>query len=182
MQECFEFGWKAFDLAERLQTPVFVLSDLDLGMNQWMTKPFEYPDVPMDRGKVLWEKDLEKLNGIWARYKDVDGDGIPFRTVAGNKHSSAAYFTRGTGHDENARYTEDAANWEENMARLKRKYDSTARTLVPKPVLSSMKDARIGIIAYGSTEAAVEEARGLLRKEDCHQKQFSAAAFPALHE
>jgi 2-oxoglutarate ferredoxin oxidoreductase subunit alpha len=163
VQECFEFGWKAFDLAERLQSPVFVLSDLDLGMNQWMTKPFEYPDVPMDRGKVLWEKDLEQLNGVWARYKDVDGDGIPFRTVAGNKHHAAAYFTRGTGHDENARYTEDAANWEANMVRLKRKYD-TARSLVPKPILSTMKGAEIGIIAYGSTEAAVEEARVLLKQ------------------
>jgi len=171
VQECFEFGWRAFDLAERLQSPVFVLSDLDLGMNQWMTKPFEYPDVPMDRGKVLWEKDLEKLNGVWARYKDVDGDGIPFRTVAGNKHPSAAYFTRGTGHDENARYTEGAQNWESNMARLKHKYD-TARTLVPKPVLSSMRGAGIGIIAYGSTEAAVEEARVLLKQDKSLKSDF----------
>ncbi len=92
VQECFEFGWKAFDLAERLQTPVFVLSDLDLGMNQWMTKPFEYPEIPMDRGKVLWEADLDKLNGLWGRYKDVDGDGIPYRTVTGNRHHAAAYF------------------------------------------------------------------------------------------
>jgi 2-oxoglutarate/2-oxoacid ferredoxin oxidoreductase subunit alpha len=171
VQECFEFGWKAFDLAERLQSPVFVLSDLDLGMNQWMTKPFEYPDVPMDRGKVLWEKDLEQLNGVWARYKDVDGDGIPFRTVAGNKHHAAAYFTRGTGHDENARYTEDADNWEANMARLKHKYD-TARSLVPKPILSTMKGAKIGIIAYGSTETAVEEARWLLKQEKGPKSNF----------
>ncbi len=171
VQECFEFGWKAFDLAERLQSPVFVLSDLDLGMNQWMTKPFEYPDVPMDRGKVLWEKDLDQLNGIWARYKDVDGDGIPFRTVAGNKHHAAAYFTRGSGHDENARLSEDAVNWEANMARLKLKYD-TARSLVPKPFLSTMKDAGIGMIAFGSTEAAVEEARGLLKKEKGLKSDF----------
>jgi 2-oxoglutarate ferredoxin oxidoreductase subunit alpha len=171
VQECFEFGWKAFDLAERLQSPVFVLSDLDLGMNQWMTKPFEYPDVPMDRGKVLWEKDLDQLNGVWARYKDVDGDAIPFRTVAGNKHHEAAYFTRGTGHDENARYTEDADNWEANMARLKRKYD-TARSLVPKPIISTMKGAKVGIIAYGSTEAAVDEARWLLKKEKGPKSDF----------
>ncbi len=136
VQECFEFGWKALDLAEHLQAPVFVLSDLDLGMNQWMTKPFEYPDTPLERGKVLWEADLEKLNGIWGRYKDSDGDGIPFRTVPGNKHPSAAWFGRGTGHDENARYTEDASTWENNMARLKKKYD-TARTLVPKPVIKA---------------------------------------------
>ena len=171
VQECFEFGWKAFDLAERLQTPVFVLSDLDLGMNQWMTKPFEYPDTPFDRGKVLWEADLEKLNGNWARYKDVDGDGIPYRTVAGNKHPAAAYFTRGSGHDENARLTEDGKTWEANMMRLKRKYD-TARSLVPKPVLSTMRGAEIGIIAYGSTEAAVEEARELLKQEKGPKSNF----------
>jgi 2-oxoglutarate ferredoxin oxidoreductase subunit alpha len=163
VQECFEFGWKALDLAERLQAPVFVLSDLDLGMNQWMTKPFEYPDIPLERGKVLWEADLEKLNGAWSRYKDLDGDGIPFRTVPGNKHPSAAWFGRGTGHDENARYTEDADTWESNMARLRKKYD-TARTLVPKPVIKAAKDAKIGIIAYGSTEPAVEEAMVLLKQ------------------
>jgi 2-oxoglutarate/2-oxoacid ferredoxin oxidoreductase subunit alpha len=182
VQECFEFGWRAFDLAERLQSPVFVLSDLDLGMNQWMTKPFEYPDVPMDRGKVLWEKDLEKLNGIWARYKDVDKDGIPFRTVAGNKHPASAYFARGTGHDENARYTEGAENWEANMARLKRKYD-TARSLVPKPVLSTMKGAGIGIIAYGSTQPAVEEARELMKQEDGLKSDFlRMRALPCTNE
>jgi 2-oxoglutarate ferredoxin oxidoreductase subunit alpha len=161
VQECFEFGWKALDLAENLQMPVFVLSDLDLGMNQWMTKPFEYPDSPLVRGKVLWEADLEKLKGVWSRYKDSDGDGIPFRTVPGNKHPSAAWFGRGTGHDENARYTEDASIWERNMERLKKKYD-TARTLVPRPVIKARKGATVGIIAYGSTEPAVEEARGLL--------------------
>lgn len=163
VQECFEFGWKALDLAEHLQAPVFVLSDLDLGMNQWMTKPFEYPDTPLERGKVLWEADLKKLNGIWGRYKDSDGDGIPFRTVPGNKHPSAAWFGRGTGHDENARYTEDANTWENNMARLKKKYD-TARTLVPKPVIKAAKGASVGIIAYGSTEPAVEEALALLKQ------------------
>jgi len=163
VQECFEFGWKALDLAEHLQAPIFVLSDLDLGMNQWMTKPFIYPDTPLERGKVLWESDLEKLKGIWSRYKDSDGDGIPFRTVPGNKHPSAAWFGRGTGHDENARYTEDANTWESNMARLKKKYD-TARTLVPKPIITATKGATIGIIAYGSTEPTVEEALILLKQ------------------
>jgi len=162
VQECFEFGWKAFDLTEQLQTPVFVLSDLDLGMNQWMTKPFEYPDTPIERGKVLWEPDLEKVKGIWSRYKDIDGDGIPYRTVPGNKHPSAAWFGRGTGHDENARYTEDANAWESNMARLKKKYN-TARTLVPRPVTETTRGATVGIIAYGSTLPAVEEARTLLK-------------------
>ncbi|MEW6093537.1 MAG: 2-oxoacid:acceptor oxidoreductase subunit alpha [Chloroflexota bacterium] len=164
VQECFDFGWKAFDLAERLQTPVFVLSDLDLGMNQWMTKPFEYPDVPIDRGKVLWEADLEKMNGIWARYKDVDGDGIPYRTIPGNEHPASAWFGRGTGHDENARYSEDSRTWESNMARLKKKYE-TARALVPPPVLEEAGNAKIGIVAYGSTDPAVEEARFLIEQD-----------------
>jgi 2-oxoglutarate ferredoxin oxidoreductase subunit alpha len=162
VQECFEFGWKAFDLAERLQTPVFVLSDLDLGMNQWMTRPFDYPEVPMDRGKILWEADLEKLNGLWSRYKDVDGDGIPYRTVAGNRHPTAAYFTRGAGHDENAKYSEEASNWEANMLRLKRKY-ATARSLVPQPVIEKTTGAKVGLLTYGSSEAAVREARILLK-------------------
>ncbi len=161
VQECFEFGWKAFDLAEHLQTPVFVLSDLDLGMNQWMTRPFEYPDKPMDRGKVLWESDLEKLKNSWSRYKDVDGDGIPYRTVVGNRNPAAAYFTRGTGHDENARYTEEPKPWEDNMERLKKKYD-TARTLVPEPIIEKTTGATIGVIAFGSTVAAVNEARVFL--------------------
>jgi 2-oxoglutarate ferredoxin oxidoreductase subunit alpha len=163
VQECFEFGWKALDLAEQLQTPIFVLSDLDLGMNQWMTRPFEFPNTPLVRGKVLWEADLEKLQGVWSRYKDSDGDGIPYRTVPGNRHPSAAWFGRGTGHDENARYTEDSGNWENNMLRLGKKYD-TAKTLVPKPVILADKDATIGIIAYGSTVPAVEEAQVLLRQ------------------
>ena len=161
VQECFEFGWKAFDLAEHLQTPVFVLSDLDLGMNQWMTRPFEYPDKPMDRGKVLWESDLEKLKNSWSRYKDVDGDGIPYRTIVGNRNPAAAYFTRGTGHDENARYTEEPKPWEDNMERLKKKYD-TARTLVPEPIIEKTTGATIGVIAFGSTVAAVNEARVFL--------------------
>jgi len=165
VQECFEFGWKALDLAATLQSPVFVLSDLDLGMNQWMTKPFEYPDVPLERGKVLWEDDLEKLSGIWSRYKDADGDGIAYRTVPGNKHHSAAWFGRGTGHDEEARYTEDSVSWESNMARLKKKYD-TARTLVPKPVIKAGTGATIGIIAYGSSEPAVDEALAFLKNAE----------------
>ena len=99
VDECFDFGWQAFDLAETLQTPVFVLSDLDLGMNQWMTKEFKYPDTPMKRGKVLWEKDLEEYLDRWGRYRDLDDDGIPYRTLPGNQNPRSAYFTRGTGHD-----------------------------------------------------------------------------------
>ena len=171
VQECFEFGWKAFDLAEHLQTPVFVLSDLDLGMNQWMTRPFEYPDKPMDRGKVLWESDLEKLKNGWSRYKDVDGDGIPYRTVVGNRNPAAAFFTRGTGHDENARYTEDPKPWEDNMERLKKKYD-TARTLVPEPIIEKTTGATIGVIAFGSTVAAVNEARVFLAEDKGLKSDF----------
>jgi 2-oxoglutarate/2-oxoacid ferredoxin oxidoreductase subunit alpha len=161
--ECFEFGWKAFDLADRLQSPIFVMSDLDLGMNPWMTRPFEYPDQPMDRGKVLWEEDLEELEGKWARYKDVDEDGIPYRTIPGNRHPAAAYFTRGTGKDENARYTEDHETWERVQNRVKAKYQ-TARKLLPKPEIETMNDgAEIGIIAFGTTDTAVAEARDQLR-------------------
>lgn len=162
--ECFEFGWKAFDVAERIQTPVFVLSDLDMGMNQWMSKPFEYPDVPMDRGKVLWEKDLEELRGNWGRYVDKDGDGVPYRTVPGNNHTLSSYFTRGTGHDENARYTEDSNVFLKNMDRLKKKHD-TARKYVPAPVVHATADATVGIIGYGSTEAAILEAMQQLDTE-----------------
>jgi 2-oxoglutarate ferredoxin oxidoreductase subunit alpha len=156
--ECFEFGWKSFDIAERMQSPVFVLSDLDMGMNQWMSKPFKYPDTPMDRGKILWEEDLDKIKTNWGRYLDMDNDGIPYRTVPGNKHPLSAYLLRGTGHDEFARYTEDAPMWAKNMDRLKRKYD-TAENFVPKPVITKTADAKIGIIGYGSTAPAIEEAR-----------------------
>jgi 2-oxoglutarate/2-oxoacid ferredoxin oxidoreductase subunit alpha len=164
ISECFEFGWRAFDIAERIQTPVYVLSDLDFGMNQWMSEPFTYPDTPMDRGKVLWEEDLEKLGADWGRYKDVDGDGIPYRTLPGNRHPLSAYFTRGTGHTPEARYSEEPDVWIANMERLKQKYE-TAKQYLPKPVVKKVKDASFGIIAYGSTEPAVEEARVQLKKE-----------------
>jgi len=161
INECFTFGWQAFDIAERMQAPVFILSDLDMGMNQWMSRPFEYPPTPMDRGKILWEKDLEEIKGNWGRYLDKDGDGIPYRTVPGNKHMTSAYFTRGTGHDEYARYTEDSATFHDNMERLKRKYE-TAKQFLPKPVVDETNGAKTGIIAYGSTESAINEARDQL--------------------
>lgn len=164
VNECFEFGWRAFDIAERIQTPVYVLTDLDFGMNQWMTEPFNYPDTPMDRGKVLWEEDLEKVGANWGRYKDVDGDGIPYRTLPGNTHPLSAYFTRGTGHTPEARYSEEPDVWVANMERLKAKYE-TAKQYLPKPVVYKVEKAGFGIIAYGSTEPAVEEARAQLEKE-----------------
>ena len=162
--ECFEFGWKAFDIAERIQTPVFVLSDLDMGMNQWMSKPFQYPETPMDRGKVLFEKDLEELKGNWGRYLDKDGDGIGYRTFPGNKHPMSSYFTRGTGHDAYAKYSEEAHIYLDNMNRLKKKHE-TAKQYVPAPVVHTMKGATVGIIAFGSTEAAVIEAQHQLATE-----------------
>ncbi len=159
VEECFEFGHVAFDLAERLQTPVFVMSDLDLGMNNWMAEPFRYPDRPWDRGKVLDEAQLAQV-ASFARYKDVDGDGIPYRTLPGNRDPKGTYFTRGSGHDESARYTENSAEYRKVLDRLTRKLD-TARTLVPAPAVSG-SDADIGIIAFGSSHWAVVESRDQL--------------------
>jgi 2-oxoglutarate ferredoxin oxidoreductase subunit alpha len=136
------------------------MSDLDLGMNTWMTKPFQYPDKPMDRGKILWEADLEKLKTGWQRYKDVDGDGVAYRTVPGNKNAQSAWFARGTGHNEGAKYSERSDDWEKNMARLKLKFQ-TAAQYVPEPQIDG-SGAKIGIISYGSTDAAVMEARDYL--------------------
>ena len=126
VEECYEFARDAFDYADRFQTPVFVLSDLDLGMNLWMTPEFKYPEKPFDRGKVLSKDDLERLAGEWARYRDVDGDGVTYRTLPGTDHPAAGYFTRGSGHDEHARYTENADAYARNMDRLSRKLE-TAR-------------------------------------------------------
>jgi 2-oxoglutarate ferredoxin oxidoreductase subunit alpha len=180
-KECFEFGWKSFDIAERLQTPVFVLSDLDLGMNQWMTEEFRYPDVDMDRGKVLWEEDLEKWKKEWGRYMDVDGDGIPYRTIPGNQHPKASYFARGTGHDEFATYSEDNEIWERNMKRLEKKFE-TARQYIPKPVLTGDGKADVGIIAFGSTEPAIIEAMDLLNAEDIHIDYLRIRGLPLLSD
>lgn len=163
VRECFEFGMQAFDLAETLQTPVFVLSDLDLGMNNWMSEPFEYPDKPMTRGKVLNAKQLEELGGF-ARYKDVDGDGIPYRTLPGTEHPAASYFTRGSGKNEKAQYTERPEDYQNNMLRLVRKFE-TAKTYVPKPILEASGNHAIGIIAFGSTHVAVKESRDQLERE-----------------
>ena len=158
--ECYEFAQGAFDLAERLQMPVFVLSDLDLGMNNWMSEPFTYPDKAWDRGKVLDDAALAKL-AKFERYRDVDGDGIPYRTLPGSKDWKGTYFTRGSGHDEAARYTEDPNAYVRNMDRLKRKLE-TARTLVPVPEVFSTNGAEIGLIAYGSSHWALVEARAEL--------------------
>ena len=159
--ECFEFGRIAFDLAEELQTLVIVLSDLDLGMNSHISEPFEYSNAPFKRGKVLSAEDLEERQGSWARYKDVDGDGITYRTLPGTRHNMAGYFTRGTGHNEYGYYSERPDDWEQNLERLKRKFE-TARQMVPEPILDEAEETRIGIISLGSNHDGVEEARARL--------------------
>ena len=161
VEECYEFGRDAFDHADRFQTPVFVLSDLDLGMNLWMTPAFKYPEKPYDRGKVLSKEDLERLAGDWGRYRDVDGDGIPYRTLPGTDHPAAGYFTRGSGHDEMARYTESADAYARNMDRLVHKLE-TARGTLPPPIVDEDAKSPVGLIAFGSTHAAVLEARQIL--------------------
>src|SRR5215216_4054708 len=176
MQECFEFGYKAFDLAERLQTPVFVLSDLDLGMNNWMTDPFEYPAEPLDRGKVLDAEQLKQFE-TWGRYMDIDGDGIPYRTLPGNPNARAAYLTRGTGHNEFGIYSERPADWQHNLDRLTRKHNA-ARTLVPAPVADEVDGATIGIIAYGSADFGVQEGRDRLRAQGVETSYLRMRALP----
>lgn len=161
-EECFSMAQDAFDLAEKFQTLVFVMSDLDLGMNNWMAEPFKYPDKPMNRGKVLSKEDLDRL-GSFARYKDVDGDGIGYRTLPGTDHPAAAYFARGSGHDEQARYSERGDDFERNMERINRKFE-TARSFVPRPEVIG-NGAKIGFIAYGTSHWAIIESRDQLRKE-----------------
>ena len=162
-EECFSMAQDAFELAEQFQTLVFVMSDLDLGMNNWMAEPFQYPEKPIRRGKVLSKADLDRL-GHFSRYKDVDNDGIGYRTLPGTDHPAAAYFTRGSGHDEQARYSERGDDFERNMERLNRKFE-TARSFVPRPELMGSGKARIGIIAYGTSHWAIIESRDQLRKE-----------------
>jgi 2-oxoglutarate/2-oxoacid ferredoxin oxidoreductase subunit alpha len=175
--ECFEFAGTALDLAERFQTPVFVLSDLDLGMNYWISDPFEYPEKPLDRGKVLTAEDLEKVGGSWGRYKDVDGDGITYRTLPGNKHKMAAYFTRGTGHNEYAGYSERPDDWEHNLERLHRKFE-TARQYVPAPVIDKVAGAKVGIISLGSNDPAIFEARDRLTASGVETSYLRLRALP----
>ncbi len=159
--EVYEMAIQAFDLAERLQTPVFVMSDLDLGMNTWMSEPFTYPEKPIDRGKVLTTEQLQAM-GEWGRYKDVDGDGIPYRTIPGD--GLPAYFCRGSGHNAMGQYSERPADYVGNLDRLGRKFD-TARSLVPPAVVEIEDSARIGIIGYGTSHWGISESRDQLRAE-----------------
>jgi 2-oxoglutarate/2-oxoacid ferredoxin oxidoreductase subunit alpha len=166
--ECFSMASEAFNLAEQFQTLVFVMSDLDLGMNNWMSNPFEYPTIPIKRGKVLHKADLDKLGGF-ARYKDLDGDGVGYRTLPGTDHPAAAYFTRGSGHNDKSSYSERPDDYENNMERLNRKFE-TARSFVPRPEIFKGTNAgnekvKIGIIAYGTSHWGIIESRDQLKNE-----------------
>lgn len=182
IKECFDFGQVAFDMAERLQQLVIVLSDLDLGMNLWMENKLSYPEKPFDRGKVLSAADLDKVTQ-YERYGDPDQDGIPYRTLPGTWHDKAAYFTRGSGHNAKAAYSEKSEEYKFIMDRLAKKWE-TAKTLVPAPVylsndkvlnsldkentshsLAENTKAKVGIIAYGSSDLAVKEAMHILAQQ-----------------
>lgn len=163
VSECFDMAQDAFNLAEQFQTLVFLMSDLDLGMNNWMSQPFQYPTTPIKRGKILSKEDLDRLGGF-ARYKDVDGDGIGYRTLPGTEHPNAAYFARGSGHNEKSQYSERPDDFERNMERINRKFE-TARSFVPRPEVVTTGKTKIGILAYGTTHWAIIEARDQLRNE-----------------
>jgi len=179
VEECYEMAMAAFDLAERFQTLVFVMSDLDLGMNTWMSNTFTYPERPLDRGKLLDDKTIERI-GEWGRYRDVDGDGIPYRTVPGT--GGPAYFTRGSGHNERGQYSERPDDYVNNMERLARKFDS-AREYVPKPILAGDLDSDIAIVGYGSSHWAIEESRDqLLREVGASTAYMRLRAYPFTEE
>jgi 2-oxoglutarate ferredoxin oxidoreductase subunit alpha len=175
VEESYQMAMDAFDLAEQFQTPVFVMMDLDLGMNNWMSDGFTYPTTPINRGKVLTAAKLKEL-GEWGRYKDVDGDGIPYRTIPGD--GLPAYFTRGSGHNAKGQYSERPDDYVENMDRLSRKFE-TARKFVPGPVIDSNPKAKIGFIAYGTSEYATQESRDQLRSEmNVETSYFRLRAYP----
>jgi 2-oxoglutarate/2-oxoacid ferredoxin oxidoreductase subunit alpha len=181
VKECYEMAQAAFDLAEQLQTPVFVMSDLDLGMNNWMSEPFAYPDKPLNRGKILSAEDLTRLGGF-ARYKDVDNDGVGYRTLPGTDHPLAAYFTRGSGHNERAQYTERPDDYFNNMERLSKKFE-TARILVPRPEVVQTGKSKIGLIAFGSSDFAIRESRNQLSNEyDLDTDYLRLRAYPFSRE
>jgi 2-oxoglutarate ferredoxin oxidoreductase subunit alpha len=176
--ECFEMGASAFDLAERLQTPIFVMLDLDIGMNDWLCKPFRWDDTRrMDRGKVMTASELE-AGKEFGRYLDVDGDGIGYRTYPGTHPTRGAFFTRGTTKNRYARYSEEGADYVENMQRLSRKFE-TAKTLVPRPILRPAKQAtKQAALYFGSTTPAMHEALDALEGQGIHLDALRVRAFP----
>jgi 2-oxoglutarate ferredoxin oxidoreductase subunit alpha len=157
----FDMAWQAFDVADRFQTPVFVMMDLDLGMNMSLSAPFKMPDRPIDRGKLLSEADIKAQGDKFSRYLDVDGDGIPQRTIPGNQHPAAAYFARGSGHDERANYSEDHVVYRKLLERLRRKYE-TAREFMPKPIVYNGASSGVGLMSFGSSYEPTREARDIL--------------------
>ncbi|MBI3403425.1 MAG: 2-oxoacid:acceptor oxidoreductase subunit alpha [Acidobacteria bacterium] len=175
VEECYTMAQEAFELAEQFQTPVFVMMDLDLGMNNWMSDAFTYPTTPINRGKLLTEAKLKEL-GSWGRYTDVDGDGIPYRTIPGDH--MPPYFARGSGHNAKGQYSERPDDYVENMDRLNRKFE-TARTHVPKPVVQNNPKAKVGFIAFGTSHYATEESRDQLREETkVETSYFRLRAYP----
>jgi 2-oxoglutarate ferredoxin oxidoreductase subunit alpha len=176
-EECFSMAIEAFDLAERFQTPVFVMTDLDLGMNNWMADAFQYPEQPISRGKVLTAEDLHKLGGF-ARYRDLDGDGVGYRTLPGTNHPAAAYFTRGSGHNDKAQYSERENDYIDNMDRLTHKFE-TMRQHVPAPVVQIAEKAKIGFIAVGTSDYAVRESCDQLKSDyDIDASYLRLKAYP----
>ena len=175
VDECFEYGWKAFDYAEKYQTMVFGFTDLDLGMNQWVSNGFKYPDTPVNRGKVLrTKKDLAKIKN-YGRYRDVDGDGIPYRTLPGS--GLEPILSRGTGHDEDGVYSEKAPIYRDNMTRLKRKIEG-ARSDLPQPIMKEEKEHDVGIIYYGSMENTIQEIDDILESTGMKVSQCRVRALP----
>jgi 2-oxoglutarate ferredoxin oxidoreductase subunit alpha len=162
-EECFSMTIEAFDFAEKFQTPTFVMTDLDLGMNNWMADGFPYPEKPIARGKVLDAEDLDRLGGF-ARYKDVDGDGVGYRTLPGVNHPKGSYFTRGSGHNDRAQYTEREDDYINNMDRLAHKFE-VMRKHIPEPVVTIPEKAKIGFVAFGTSDYAVRESCDQLREE-----------------
>src|SRR6058998_1705097 len=179
VEECYTMAQQAFDLAEHFQTPVFVMMDLDLGMNNWMSDGFKYPTKPINRGKVLTDETLKKI-GEWGRYRDVDGDGIAYRTIPGD--GMPAYFARGSGHNAKGQYSERPDDYVENMDRLSRKFE-TARQYVPKPEVDQVVGAKVGFLAYGTSHWAILESRDQLREEtDVKTSYFRLRAYPFTEE
>ena len=177
-RECFEFSALSLDLADRMQTPIFVMTDLDIGMNDWMCKPLTWDDNRRyDRGKVTTREDLE-AGKVFGRYLDVDGDGIGFRTYPGTHPTKGAFFTRGTSKDSYARYTEEGGAYVENMQRLLRKHN-TAKQYLPKPVRRDAKHAtKFGVIYYGSTSASMYESLDVLEAQGLHLDTMRVRGFP----
>jgi len=184
MNSCFDFARQSFNYADRFQTPVFVAMDLDLGMNMWSSEPLKLTQEPFDYGKRLDAEQLEewtKAGKKFRRYFDQDGDGIPYRTVPGNEHRLASYFTRGSGHDADARYSEDEHDYKYILYRLRKKHD-TARKFVPKPIIEKEKGVRTGIICYGSSYEPVREARDRLKARGLRTNHMLIRALPLTSE